>query len=53
MTAIIQWFSNLETTELILLIGSGLILAGGLGGWILAEEYKVRKLKKNNWNKKF
>ena len=53
MTAIIQWFNDLPTTELLVLIAGGLILLGGLGGWVLAEEYKVKKLKKNKLNKKF
>lgn len=53
MSAIIQWFYNLQTSELVVLVGGGLILLSSLGGWILAEEYKMRKLKKNHLNKKF
>ena len=53
MAAIIQWFNSLQTTELIILLGGGLILVGALGGWILTEEYKTRKLRKNNYDRKF
>ena len=53
MAAMIQWFANLQTTELIIIIGGGLILTAGLGGWLLVEEYKMRKVRKNHFDRKY